>query len=196
MVRLLERSPGFVRGRHLVPHFASHRTQFRITLDGVPDLEIESGLAEHQPVVAQTNQLAGCGFVVFQKLSQQRLRQPPIVLALRRKSGQLLNARPQAREGGWQGGIAVKTELGGRSLAHRDGGIASRKHQVAVLHSAGRPLEIVRRNGRLAVFVNTEERDVQAVPQIGDAISFPAEEGERIFGSKHEPNVRVLLVPI
>ena len=196
LIRLLERSPIFIRGGHLVPHLAGRFAQLGIILDGLPDLRVEDSLARNQPVVPQADEFAGRGLIALEKAGQDRLRGPPIALAVGRECGQLLDARPPARQRDRQRGIAVEGQLRGRGSAHGRGRIASRKHQIAVFGSRRAPLQKLGRRSRLAVLVDAQKRNIQPVPQIRHAVPFSAEKGQRIFGSKHQAYVGVLPILI
>ena len=194
LVRFVERLPFAVGVGDFVPHLAGFGAEFGVAFDGAADLGFERGLARDHAVVAQADQFAGVRFVLGEQAAEGGLRGAQIVLTGGGKGVQLHDAGLQAREAQRQRGVAQKGELRGSGEAARRAGIPAEKDQVALLHALRAPLQVLRSGGRLAVFVGAQERDVEAVAQIGNAVALASEESDGVLRSKDQAQVGVAAV--
>ena len=122
------------------------------------------------------------------------MRGAQVVLARGGEGVQLQDAGLQAREAQGQRGVAQKGELRGGGEAAGGAGIAAEEDQVALLDAFGAPLQVARSGGRLAVFVGAQERDIEAVAKIGNAVALASEEGDGVFGREDQAQIAVAAV--
>ena len=194
LVRLVVRLPLAVGVGDFVPHLAGFGAEFGIALDGAADLAFEGGLARHQAVIAQADELAGVRFVLGEQAAEGGLRGAQVVHTGGGEGVQLHDAGLQAGEAQRQRGVAQEGELRGGGEASGGAGIAAEKYQVAFLHAFGAPFQIARSGGGLAVFIGAQKGDVEAVAEIGDAVALAAEEGDGVFGSEDQADIAVAAV--
>ena len=177
-----------------VPHFAGLGAEFGVAFDGAADLAFEGGLARHQAVVAQADELAGIGLVLGEQAAEGGLRGAQVVLAAGGEGVQLHDAGLQAGEAQRQRGVAQEGELRRGGEASGGAGIAAEKYQVAFLHALGAPLQIVRGGGGLAVFIGAQKSDIETVAEVGDAVALATEKGDGVFRSEYQADVAVTAI--
>jgi len=92
--------------------------------------------------------------------------------------------------------IAKELEVGDRVEAIGASGMAADQHQVILLHSLLGPTQIVAGPHRLAIFVDAEEGDIQAVPGILKVVTVAAIKSNANFGGKDQPDIGITLVAV
>jgi len=93
------------------------RARFRGALHRAADSAFEIGLARNQPVVAQSDELAGVRLVHGQESGERGLRRAQVRFTGHREGVQLLDARLKLVEAKRQLGVAVEGELRGSGQA-------------------------------------------------------------------------------
>ena len=116
--------------------------------------------------------------------------QRPVLLELRLAPLEHLDVVRQAD-------VAQVLEVGHRVQPLRGARVARGEHQLPFLRSGRRPLQVVVGGvGRLAVLVEPEQRDVEAVARIGEIVGVAAEERGLELRREDQAHVRVLLVAV